>query len=314
MELISKGTKIDFFKIFPVAITISLVALAASIFIWFEKGDAKYGIDYVGGHRFVLALETDPDLAKMQQSFDQANLEATVQAFEIGSKDLSVRLTAPVELRGQPQEATQVRALLDGALKSSLSSADGTPLYKIVQTDFIGPTVGQELREKALLAVILGLVAVLIYISVRFEFAFAIGAIVALFHDVIISTGVYLWAGYQLNGAALAAVLSIIGYSVNDTIVIFDKVREEIFKRGTFNLKELLNDANNAMLSRTIITSSLTLISALALYLIGGGAIAELSLFLVVGVISGSLSTIFIACPIVLLWDNYRRKKVPAVA
>lgn len=305
MELIKKGTRIDFIRLYPYVMVVSLVLLAASVFVWVTRGDAKYGIDYVGGHQYVVAFKEPTTSIRLTDEFSAEGVNATVQSFEVSSNQYIVRLATPEKLRGNAgDEAKGVRALVEGVLQSRYPN-----VHEIVQTDYIGPAIGSELKRKALWAIAIGLIGILIYISVRFEMAFAVGAIVALFHDVIISLGIYLLAGHELNAAALAAVLTIIGYSVNDTIVIFDRVREEIFRRKDFDLKELLNDANNAMLSRTIITSMLTLFSALSLYLVGGGAIADLSLFLVVGVITGSFSTIFIACPIVLIWDNIRRSR-----
>lgn len=310
MELIKKGTRIDFIRLYPYVMVVSAILLAASVYVWFQRGDTKYGIDYVGGHQYVVSFQEPTDSNVVRSHFANEGISVVVQSFEIGSNQYIIRLSTPPELKGSSaDEARAVRALVEGILKRKFSSN-----YEVIQSDYIGPTIGDELKTKALWAITLGLIGILIYITVRFEVAFAVGAITALFHDVIISVGVYLWAGHELNSAALAAVLTIIGYSVNDTIVIFDRVREEIFKRKNFDLRELLNDANNQMLSRTIITSLLTLFSALSLYLFGGGAIADLSLFLVVGVITGSFSTIFIACPIVLIWDNVRQARRARVA
>jgi preprotein translocase SecF subunit len=153
----------------------------------------------------------------------------------------------------------------------------------------------------------------LVYIAFRFEMAVGIGTIVALVHDVVISTGAYLASGHLINMATLAAALTIVGYSVNDTVVIFDRVREERNKRKSYDLAELVNEAINFTLSRTIITHVLTLISAVALYVIAGGEIADLSLFLVAGIVCGAYSTVFIVAPIVILWEGRKATQTVGV-
>ena len=147
----------------------------------------------------------------------------------------------------------------------------------------------------------------MIYISVRFEFAFALGAIVALFHDIVIGLGIYLMLGETISVTTLAAALTLLGYSVNDTIVIFDRIREKLITAKSYVLENVINEALTEMLSRTIITSILTLFSAVALLIFGGGEIRDLSLFLVVGIVIGCYSTVFIASPVALWWAD--RKK-----
>jgi preprotein translocase subunit SecF len=316
IELLPKNTKIDFVRLFPFAVMFSLLLLGLAIFKWNSTGESKFGIDFVGGHEILVRIQTPTTADELRALFSAQGLDnASIQSFEVGSNDYSVRLSGQVvkanadEVLAPAEEIRRIREKVQQVLNVKFASA-----YEIQQSDFIGPSIGQELAMRALWAVMLGLVGILIYVTIRFEFAFALGAIVALFHDVIISVGIYLLAGHELNSAALAAVLTIIGYSVNDTIVIFDRVREEIIKRKDFDLRQVLNEANNACLSRTIITGGLTMITALSLFYIGGGAISDLSLLLVAGTIVGSYSTIFIACPVVLFWDQFRNRRQVATA
>ena len=288
-------TNIDFLSKAPAAFVLSVVLVVGSIYLWVSKGDDKYGTDYRGGTEVVARINDTTSSEGVRSGLEKQGLsDVTVQSFEIGSNEYSIRLA----------EATDARARIETGLKAAFPDK-----VEVLKVDVVGPTIGKELREKALIAIFISLIVMLIYISVRFEFAFAAGAVVALFHDVIIATGGYLLAGHTLNAGTLAAALTITGYSVNDTIVIYDRIREEMMKRDHFDLKDLINESMNAMLSRTIITSLLTFFSALALLLIGGGAIADLSLFLCIGLVSGVYSTIYIAAPVAILIDKMRESR-----
>jgi len=219
------------------------------------------------------------------------------------AQDYSIRL-------GEGGNPTEVRAKIDAALKGAFGDA-----AQVQKADFVGPTVGAELQRSALIAVSLGLLGILLYIAVRFEFAVGLGSIIALFHDVIIATGVYVASGHLIGMATLAGALTIVGYSVNDTVVVFDRVREERQKRRSASIAGVVNEALNFTLSRTIITHVLTLFSALALYVIGSGDIRDLSLYLCAGIVLGCYSTIFIVAPVVIAWERFRgRDGVATVA
>lgn len=278
-----------------VAYFVSFVAIAISVWAWFSRGDDKYGIDFRGGHEFVVKIDAEVDTEKLQEQLEKKGFDGvSVQPFEKASRDYVIRFA-------DDADSKVVREKMRTSLGEVFSEK-----AQILRTDSVGPTIGAELRRDAIIAVVLGLLMTVVYIAWKFEGSFAIGALVSLAHDVIVATGGYLLCGFTLNGAALAAALTIVGYSVNDTIVIFDRVREEMGKSKDANLEELLNDALNFCLSRTIITSALTLISVAALYVFGGGAIADLSFFLLIGLISGVYSTVFIAAPIVLAFENFR--------
>jgi preprotein translocase subunit SecF len=269
--------------------------VAISFWLWFNKGEEKLGLDFTGGHEVIVELSNINAEAIKKTVQDSGIKEVSVQPFEVASNQYSVKVGS------QTETSKQIREQLEASLKAKGAT--------VIRSEFIGPVVGQELRNKALIALILALLGIVAYITFRFEFSFALGAIVALVHDVIVSAGVYMLLDYQFSMATLAAALTIVGYSVNDTIVIFDKIREELRKRPSYNLETIMNECINLLLSRTLITSGLTLFSATALYLFGGGAIADLSIFMVAGIIAGSYSTIFIASPIVLAWENRKRIK-----
>ncbi|MCO6430525.1 MAG: protein translocase subunit SecF [Deltaproteobacteria bacterium] len=298
MELFSPDLRIDFLSKAKYAFVFSLLMLAASVYFWVSSGTSKYGIDFLGGHEFIVRFEGDVKVDAIRSALDGGGVQnSVVQAFE-GSNEFSIRLG------GGEGTVKEVSDKVSGTLKQSFGEK-----VEILKSDYVGPAVGAELRNQAAVALMVGLIGILAYIAFRFEMAYAIGAVVALFHDVIVAIGIYLAAGYTVTMGTVAAALTIIGYSVNDTIVIFDRVREERRRRKGTGLAEILNESVSVTLSRTIITSLLTLFSALALLLIGGGSISDLSLFLVAGVITGSYSTIYIASPAALAWERYKKRE-----
>ena len=298
IELIGK-TNIDFLGKRRIAYLFSVLLTAASIYVWIARGDTLFDIDFNGGHELLVKVSADANSETVRKALQTQGVDdAIVQSFEIGSNQYSIRVG------GKAEDAKPLKDKVNAMLKVTFPNGG-----ELMRSDFVGPTVGKELKEKAYLAVILSLIGIVAYVTFRFEFAFALGAFVALVHDVIVATGVYLMVGHDINMAAVAAALTIVGYSVNDTIVIFDKVREEIFKRKDYELIPLMNECINMMLSRTIITSGLTWFSALALYLFGGGSISDLSLFLVVGILTGTYSTVFIATPVVFSWESFMSKR-----
>ena len=295
MELIPTGTKIDFIGKSKYFFVLSLAMIVSAFYVWFSTGETKYGTDFSGGHEFLVSFTEPVDTEKIREALAREKLtEARVQAFQGAEREFSIRL-------GGATETQVVRTTVDKALQESFPGA-----YKIEKTDFVGPTVGKELRTSALIAIGLSLLGILIYIAFRFELSVGIGTIVALFHDVVIATGIYLACGHLITMSTLAAALTIVGYSVNDTVVVFDRVREERGRRKNVGITELVNESLNLTLSRTLITHILTLFSALSLYLIGGSDIADLALYLVAGIVLGSYSTIFIASPIAILWEKWR--------
>jgi preprotein translocase subunit SecF len=301
VQLLSTATKIDFLGKRYIAFIFSALCVVASIYLWVSTGQGKFGIDYTGGHEIV--VRTDKHSDDIRKALESAGLSgATVQSFEFGSSEYSVRLSSNLSSKEVSQKIVE-------ALKGKSEKP-----VEVLKQDYVGPTIGEELKNKAYIAMALGLVGMLIYISYRFEFAFALGAVVALFHDVVVAMGAYLLAGHQVTVATLAAAMTIVGYSVNDTIVIFDRVREEIYNNEKMTLEEIINYSINATLARTIITSLLTFFSCLALYFVGGGAIADLTFYLLVGVIAGCYSTIFIASPVAIAWERWKGRKNREVA
>ena len=216
--------------------------------------------------------------------------------FEAGTNEFSIRIKA-AKGADTPKKVTEAIAKMENS-KFTLS-----------KQDFVGPIIGDEIKQAGLSAIAFALLGILAYISLRFEFRFALGAIAALTHDVIITTGVFVFSGKELSAAVLAAVLTIVGYSLNDTIVVFDRVRENInksLKKGKkkIELIPLINTSIGQTLSRTLLTSLTTLFVVLTLWLTGGAALVDLAFTLVIGVIVGTYSSIFIACPTVIALEK----------
>ena len=177
--------------------------------------------------------------------------------------------------------------------------------FSILGVESVGPKIGKELRKKATLAVVLSLLGMLVYIAFRFKFSFGVGAVVALFHDVLITLGLFTLMGKEINLPAVAALLTLVGYSINDSIVVFDRIRENMRLLRNENFIKIIDDSINQTLSRTIITSGTTFVAVLALYLFGGDVLSGFSLILVIGIIVGTYSSIAIASPIVLWWVKF---------
>ena len=288
---------IDFLGQRYIAMFFSALLIAFAVYQWISKGPSKYGIDFVGGTEVVVRLAESSNVSELKSVVEEAGIPGvTAQAFEFGSNEFSVR--------AGEQPNLDHKALAD-KIVSAIKAAHPEKV-EILKVDSVGATVSDEVKMSALVAVALGVLGLLIYIAFRFEVAFGMGAVIAVFHDIIISIGLYLAAGHEINGSTIAAALTILGYSVNDTIVVFDRVREEIRKRKTYDLAQLMNESMNFCLSRTIVTSGLTLLAALALLVLGGGAIQDLSLFLVLGIVAGTYSTVYIAAPVVLAWEKFR--------
>ncbi|MCC6220065.1 MAG: protein translocase subunit SecF [Deltaproteobacteria bacterium] len=312
MELAETKFNIPFMRYRHFFVGLSLVVIIASVMAWFAAGKDKYGVDFLGGAEIVVRFDSPVAISSVREVLQNAGISgAVVQEFERGKNEFSVRTRAE-----QGEDAVkQIRLALEQV---------GGGKITVLQQDYIGPTVGSEIRRSALIALCIALVGILIYVSYRFEFNFAVAGILALAHDVIISAGVLVMFGYEVNSGVVAALLTIIGYSINDTIVIFDRIRENLYKAlktGTVakkskNLKDLpaiIDLSVNQTLSRTLLMSLTVFFVVVTLWLFGGGAVVELSFTLLVGVVVGTYSTIFVASPIVVTLENISAKRAAVV-
>ena len=280
---------IKFMGVRNVAFAVTVLLTLLALFSWFHKG-LNFGLDFTGGTLIELTYERPADLGKVRQELVSAGYhEAVVQSFG-ATTDLLVRM--PGE---DPQLGTQVAEALRKA------GADNPAVVKRVE--FVGPQVGEELRDQGGLGMLMALGGVLIYLAFRFQWKFAVGAIISLIHDVVVTMGILSFFQITFDLTVLAAVLAIIGYSLNDTIVVFDRVRENFRLLRKASLIENINISTTQTLLRTIATSVSTLLAIVALWVFGGDSLEGFSIALFIGVLAGTYSSIYIA-NVVLIWLN----------
>jgi preprotein translocase subunit SecF len=274
-----------------IAFTISIVIIVAGIISLFVQG-LNYGVDFAGG-------------AKMQVKFTES-----ISAEELRSMFTEKDLGNPeIKSSGENEYMITINANevenSDDLLKEALTGLN----YSILQIDKVGPKMGYEMRYNSLQAIGIALLLILIYITVRFEFKFAIGAVIALLHDVLITVAFFSFFQWEFSLPVLAAFLTIVGYSLNDTIVVYDRIRENIKIHKGKPLKEVINLSVNQSLSRTIITSLTTFVVVLILAIFGGQVLFGFSIAMVVGVIVGTYSSMFVAAPILIAWEHRFKEK-----
>ena len=275
--------EISFNKFYKPFNILSIILIIASLGLLMFKG-LNYGVDFKGGT--LIELRTDQNSAnitKIRDSFNQLNLG------DVSVKNFGNETDFIVKFEKQNSNDPKFIDNLKTKLSSSISSLD----FRRVEN--VGPKVSAELLQSGIIAIGLSLAAMLFYIWIRFEWQFSLGAIVALFHDVIITLGIFSLFSLEINLSIVAAVLTIVGYSMNDTVVIFDRVRENLRKHADIKIFELTNISINETLSRTIITSATTLLALLAIYFFGGEILKGFSLAMILGVVFGTYSSIYIA-------------------
>lgn len=302
MKIFKPGTNIQFIRIRYIAISISLILILAGIVSLIVHGGPNYGIDFRGGTLVQVKMHKPTDISHIRVALKKLKLgEIVIQS--IGNRNDNEYLIR-IE-----KSSTSLKGISD-RVNESLMSKFGQKNVEIRRVEMVGPKVGKDLRRKGLWAIVFSMIAILIYITWRFEFWFAIGAIVALAHDVLITVGVFSITNKQVNLAIVAAILTIIGYSLNDTIVVYDRIRENMKKLQKKTFPDLVNQSINETLSRTILTSLTTLITVVVLFLLGGGVIHNFAFALIIGVVVGTYSSIYIASPVVLFFEPYGRNKV----
>jgi SecD/SecF fusion protein len=268
--------------LFPMSV---ILIVACFVLIHFRINQA-YGIDFTGGALQEYRFKEPVAIDDIRNSLREVNLEKAIIQTIGNDREIVIRT-------GQGAEE-EIPAILRKSFPNNLP--------ELRRVEKVGPIVGQELRRKSVLAVVFSLLTILIYLAIRFEFRYSIAAIAALFHDAVICIGALVFTGRELSIPVLAAILTIVGYSVNDTIVTFDRIRENSRRKGKTTFKDTVNKSINETLSRTLLTSLTTFFVVLSLYLFGGPVINDFAFTMMVGVIAGTYSTMFIACPIVVDW------------
>ena len=303
---IVKDTNIDFMSKAFIASCISALLIVVGAVSLITNGGPKLSIDFKGGTLVAVNFTEPVDINKIRSSLSSVSIDG--QNFDFSKEEIkhfgdesniAIRI-ASIE-NEPPRFANRVSESLASIYPNLLPSEKSDFILSI---DKVGPKVGAELSSDAVLAILYALGFILIYISIRFEFKYAIGAIAALTHDVLITLGVFSILGYEISLAVIAAFLTIVGYSLNDTIVIFDRVRENVKSLKGSSMESVINQSINDSLSRTIVTSLTTFLVVLILFLVGGEVIHTFSFAMIVGVVIGTYSSIFVASPIVIKMDK----------
>lgn len=294
-------SNIDFLGRRRIALGLSVALVLVSVVLLATRG-LNFGIDFTGGTLVEIGYPEGVELDPIRQQLDETGFEGATVVYFGTSRDVLIRLPPRADDPDQAALSNEVlRALQSGG-------PEGVELRRV---EFVGPAVGEELREQGGLAMIYALFGILIYIAVRFEWRFAVGSVLALVHDVMITLGFFALTQMEFDLAVLAAVLAVIGYSLNDTIVVYDRIRENfriMRKEGT---EFVMNNAVNKTLARTIVTSMTTLIVLLALFALGGAALNNFAIALIVGVAVGTYSSIFIAAAAALMLGVDRKVLLP---
>jgi preprotein translocase subunit SecF len=302
MELIRPDTRFDFIGKKKFTIWVSTIAILLSLGSIFFYGGLRYGVDFAGGILIQIKFPKTVNISEVRNALDvMGSKEAMVQAFG-GENEFLIRV----------EKTTEDLEAVSKTIQTSLQQQFKDKALEIRRAEVVGPKVGKDLKTKALWAVGLSFLGILIYVAWRFrEIGYGLGGIVALFHDVIVTYGAISIANIEYSLNVLAVILTIIGFSINDTIVIFDRVRENIKKMRKEKLETIFNISINETLGRTILTSGTVMMVVLILFFFGGPVIHDFAFTLIVGLISGTYSTVYIASPIVLLWEKHisKRKK-----
>jgi SecD/SecF fusion protein len=299
-----RGAKIDFLRWAKPAFVVSWLLIIVGIGYGISRGKDVLGVEFSGGNTTVYSFTQKVGVDKLRETVGKLGLGEPIIQYQraVGSGIETLRVTVRAF---DPAKGTDAGKKVTEALTKEFPQSG----FRLEGEEKVGPTVGKEIRETAIVAALIAMFGILVYVAFRYEFSFAVGAIVAIIHDLLMTAGWFFLAGGQMSAPWVAAMLTIIGFSINDTIVIFDRIREDLKLgvRGTF--KEVMNKALNQTLSRTIITSGTVFLATMSLYLFGGGVINDFAFTFLVGILTGTYSSIYIASAIVLWWHKGERPK-----
>ena len=290
------------------AIGFSLVVILAGIAVIVQRGGLPVGIDFSGGTIVVVKFDQAVTEDQVRDAVDPIPGEEVVQQYgDAGEHEWLIRLAEAGQEQGTGLEQGSEQIL--GALRAA-----GLPTFELLSREIVGPVIGEDLQRRGIYATLASILAITAYIAFRFRFSFAVGAIAATFHDLVVTVAVLVLFNYEVSLNIVAALLTITGYSVNDTIVIFDRVRENQRSMRRESLDHVVNVSVNQTLARTVITAGTTFLSVLALYLFGGEALEGFAFTMLVGIISGTYSTVFIASSIAIILGQRKRHVAMASA
>ncbi len=294
MELVKPGININFVGRLKYAVLFSVVLTILCIISIAWRG-LNYGVDFAGGTLVQIKFHKAASADDIRKVLIKIGIDdSVIQPF--GTDEVIIRTAkSSSEIKG-----------LSSKIEESLNAAYGKDAFQVQRVEVVGPKVGKDLTQKAIMAVIFSWIGMVIYIAIRFEFRHAVGGIVGVIHDVIIVVGIFSIFSIEFTLTIVAALLTIIGYSIHDTIVVFDRVRENVRKNTRKDLPTVMNESINQTLSRTILTSFTVVLVVAVLFIFGGAVIHDFAFALLAGVIFGTYSSVFIAAPVVLAWEKYR--------
>lgn len=300
-ELIRPSVNIDFVGKRHIWVGLSIVTIIASITLFFTKG-LNYGIDFTGGAEIRLATPMGWDVKEVRNALNKERIGEEARIQRIGDPSAHEFL---IRVQGDQASLNATAAKVERAMSASAKQGE----YEIKAVDVVGPAAGESLRRSGFLAMFYALLAILIYVAIRFDMRYAPGAVLALFHDSVLVMGVFILAQKQFDLTILAALLALIGYSNNDTIIVFDRIRETVQMHPSLPIGEAVNRSVNETLGRTLLTSLMTFIVAFSLWMFGGSVIENFAFTFMVGIIVGSYSSIFIASSLVIYLTEHKKKK-----
>ncbi len=314
---IFKNPNYDFVRWRWHAIAFSWVLILAGVFVIWTKGMPR-GVEFSGGTIVILKFAQPTNVDRVRSALRHGG-DAVVQAYgDPASNQVMVRVPTSGEESGASLSANAEAVVSDvnqaglGPIGGACANSSATNC--VAGTEIVGPTVGRELETRGTLATIFALTGILVYIAFRFRLSFAVGAVVATVHDLLITVAFLAFFRYDLTLNIIAAILTITGYSMNDTIVIFDRIRENVRSMRRDNIAQVVNTAVNQMLDRTLITGGTTMLSVIALYIFGGDVLKGFAFTMIVGIITGTYSSVFIAAAIVVIWQGRQPVKVAPAA
>lgn len=295
MELFNPKSNINFMAVRKWSVWVSVALMLIAIGALATRG-LNYALDFTGGTMVEVEFAEPTEVQQVRSALSAGGFgDAMVQSF--GSRAVAIRLPPRTSKEDNEQLGVRVVEVLQGAgLKASLE-----------RSEFVGPQVGEELANNGVIALLLVMAGILVYVALRFEWRFAVAAVACQFHDVILVAGFFALTGLEFDLTVLAALLAVLGYSINDTIVVFDRIRENFMLAKKIDTVELLNRSINTTLSRTIMTSGSTLITVFALYFLGGPVLENFSIALILGIVIGTLSSIWFASPLLLMMGVSKR-------
>ncbi len=278
-----------------VALSISGLAILAAAVLVYVRADDALGVDFTGGDLLTLQAPDDLSVEEIRSAVSASGFETVIQRSATADNEY-------FSIRSGYGTGEEVMAALQSSFPGRELQQEGVQL--------VGPVIGDEMAKKSLIALAIGMVVIMLYVAFRFEFSFAIGAIVAVVHDIIITIGIFVLFGRELSLIFVGAILTIAGYSINDTIVVFDRIRERLLEVKRQPVAQIMNEAINATLGRTILTGGTTLLAVAALYIFGGPVLNDFALAILIGVVVGTYSSIFVAAPVVLWWTKARGSSI----